>query len=405
MVRAKLVASIALLSTLLIGPPALAAQAAITSKAELTRYLHDTRPGTSPLDRLSPGGRKRFLAQLQFGDHGLQGFSLADPQNELTQPQMVQLLGLFGAEKYATAEGLTPAEQSRRERERASDAEARGCAVETCPESIIEQRFDELILHQLQGATTDARRASLVSQHYNRLFSSYQLPERLRSVSDPDLRLLKRAVDEALFHVPDETHAAQLQMDLAELQRRNMIDGKDYASLYRAMLASRRFAEATALARKHTDMNVEAVPTLRENHRLPQGWPTALTVDAQGGTMIRQAFDMSAPLRIVVVASCHFSQDAARAIEADTQLRPVFTGHAIWLAAQGESLDAAIDWNRKFPDQPIHVAWQDNEWSMLDSWAMPTFYIFRHGQLVKKFSGWEDANTLKQSLREGGVLQ
>jgi hypothetical protein len=230
------------------------------------------------------------------------------------------------------------------------------------------------------------------------------MPERLRSISDPDLRLLKRAVDEALFHAPDETHAAQLQMDLAELQRRNMIDDRDYASLYRAMLAGRQFAEATALARQHTDMKVEAVPTLRKNDGLPQGWPTALTVDAQGGTMIRQAFDLSAPLRIVVVASCHFSQDAARAIEADAQLRPVFAGHAIWLAAQNESLDAAIDWNREFPDQPIHVAWQDSEWSMLDSWAMPTFYIFRHGQLVKKFSGWQDVNALKQSLREGSVL-
>ena len=405
MAHAKLAVLIAWLSTMLVVAPALATQATITSKAELTRYLRDTQPGTSPLDWLSPGGRKRFLAQLQFGDHGLRGFSLADPQNELTHPQMVQLLRLFGAEKYATGEGLTPAEQSRREREHTNDAAARGCAVEICPESVIEKRFDELILYKPQDTVTDARRAALVSHHYDRLFASYQVPERLRSVSDPDLRLLKRAVDEAAFHAPSETHEAHLQMDLAELQRRNMVVDGDYASLYQALLASRQFARAAALARQHPDMKAEPIPTLRKKNSLPRGWPTALTVNAQNRTMTRQAFDLSAPWRIVVVASCHFSQDAARAIEADAQLGPVFTHHAIWLAAQNESFSAIVDWNRKFPDQPIHVAWQDSEWSMLDSWTMPTFYVFRHGQLVKRFTGWHDVKTLKQSLREAGLLR
>ena len=67
-----------------------AGQAPITSKAALTRYLHDTPPGTSPLDHLAPGGRKRFLAQLDFGPRGLRGMSLEDPANELTHPQIVQ---------------------------------------------------------------------------------------------------------------------------------------------------------------------------------------------------------------------------------------------------------------------------------------------------------------------------
>jgi hypothetical protein len=36
---------------------------------------------------------------------------------------------------------------------------------------------------------------------------------------------------------------------------------------------------------------------------------------------------------------------------------------------------------------------------------MPTFYVFRHGRLVKKFSGWYDIKTLKHSLHEAGVLR
>ncbi len=403
--RLPLAASIVWFSSMLVMVPATAKQAPIASKAELTRYLQDTPPGISPLDRLSPGGRKRFLAQLDFGDHGLRNLSLDDSQNELTHQQVTQLLALFGAEKYAPGEGLTPSEQSRRERERAMDAVSRKCVVATCPESEIERRYDELVLRKPDFSMSDAKRAELSMQDYDRLFSNHQLPEHIRSISHPDLRLLKRAADEAVFYAPDTTHVAQLEWDLAEMQRRNMTDDKDYASLHQILLTTRQFAEADVLSRQHPGAGADIVPILHKNATLHHGWPTALTVSKQGKTMAREAFDLSTPLRIVVVASCHFSQDAARAIAADAQLRPLFANHAIWLASQRESFSSVTNWNREFPDQPIHIAWQNSEWSKLDSWAMPTFYVFRHGHLIKKFSGWYDVKTLKHSLRDTGVLR
>ncbi len=383
--------------------PAHATQVPITSKAELARYLQDTAPGTSPLDELSPGGRKRFLAQLQFGEHGLRSVSLDDPTSELTHPQIVRLLTLFGAEAHAT-KGLTPAEQARREQERARDAAARGCAVETCAESDVERRYDEFVLHEAAASVPEAQRATLISERYDRLFGDYQAPQRLRRASPVDLRLIRRAAENAVFHTPSPMHITHLQLDLAEMQHRGMVADKDYIPLHRALIATRDFDRASALARSHPDMDVDAVPAYHEPNALPSGQPTALSINAQNRTMSREPFDLSTPLRIVVVASCHFSRDAAHAIAADAQLQPIFARNAIWLASQNESFGAVSDWNREFPEQPIHVAWQDSEWSMLDNWAMPTFYVFRHGRLLKKFSGWYDMNTLKQSLREAGVL-
>lgn len=380
------------------------APAPITSRAALARYLHDTQPGTSPLDDLSPGGRKRFLAQLDFGPHGLRGMSLEDPANELTRPQIVQLLDLFGAQSHAV-DGLTPAERSRRNHERTQDAASRGCAVDTCGESMLERRYDEFVLQETVPSLSPAERSTWVERRYDRLFGDAQTPERLRLASHTDLRLLKRAAEAVVFHAPSPTHIAQLRMDLAEMHRRGMASDKDYARLHQALITGRDFDAANTLARHHPGMGIPVIPTFRRAASPPPGQPTALTVDARTGTMARQSFDLSAPLRIVVVASCHFSRDAARAIRADAQLRSLFAGNAIWLASQNEQLDAVSDWNREFPDQPIHIAWHDSEWSMLDSWAMPTFYLFRHGQLVTKFSGWKDVDTLKQSLREGGVLQ
>lgn len=376
--------------------------APITSKAALTRYLHDTPPGTSPLDALSPGGKKRFLARLQFGQNGLRGFSLDDPDSELTHPQIVQLLALFGAQEYA-GEGITPAEQARLESERARDATARGCAVDACPESEVEKHYDAFVLHEADPSLPDNERSALAGQRYDRLFGQHQAHANLRSTSDTDLRLLKRAAENIVFLLPDPFHITQLRGDLAEMQRRGMVDDKDFAGLHRALVASRDFDAAGALAKEHPDMGTGNVPVLHAPGSLPAGQPTALVVDAQGEAMWRRPFDLSTPLRIVVVASCHFSKDAARAIEADAQLRSIFSSHAIWLASQNESFSAVSEWNREFPDQPIRLAWQDGEWSMLDSWAMPTFYVFRDGHLEKKFSGWHGTEALKRSLREAGV--
>jgi hypothetical protein len=374
----------------------------ITSQAQLTRYLHDAPVGTTPLDALSAGGRKRFLAQLDFGPRGVRSLSTTDADHELTHAQIVRLLALFGAERHA-GDGLTAVEQARRQRERAKDAAARGCAVQTCPPSDIERRYDTLVLAADEPGATAAKRGIRSRQRYHRLFAAMQKPERLTRMSATDLRLLRRAAEE--IGVSSSIPVDDLTQDLAEMQRRGMLTDRDYASLHQALVAQRDFAAADTLFRAHPHMGVPALPRLQRSASLPAAQPTALTLDPGAASMRREAFDLSAPLRIVVVASCHFSRDAARAIAADATLRPIFVDHAIWLASQNETFDAVADWNRQFPAQPIHVAWRDGEWPMLRNWSMPTFYVFRHGRLVSRFSGWQDTDALKQSLRNAGVLR
>ncbi|NYE29804.1 hypothetical protein HDE78_002770 [Rhodanobacter sp. K2T2] len=382
-----------------------AADRRITTDAELKQYLTDTPQGQSPLDALSPGGRRRFLGELAFGRRGLGSVPLDDPSNELTHPQVVRLFALFGVEEFAQGSGISPERQARIQQERLADAAARGCGIKDCPESDIEKRYDQLVLVKPDFSLPDARRFLLDGQRYDRLFQSYQTPAKLRAVSSPDLRLLKRAGDRVVSYSPTASHLDDLRNDLDEMQQRHMAEDQDYAGLYQALVTSRQFANAETVARQHPALGVDAAPTLVTGSVLLKGQPTALSLDAQAHTMRREAFDLSQPLRIVIVASCHFSEDAARAVESDPQLRPLFAQHAIWLASQSEAFQSVAEWNRKLPDQPIHVAWQDSEWSMLDDWSMPTFYVFRHGRLAKKFRGWFDVQTLKQSLRDAGALR
>lgn len=73
-------------------------------------------------------------------------------------------------------------------------------------------------------------------------------------------------------------------------------------------------------------------------------------------------------------------------------------------AAPSQRIEQVVDWNREFRDLPMHVAWNQDEWSVLPDWGMPTYYVFRHGRLARRFSGWLGITRLKQSLREAGAF-
>lgn len=384
--------------------PSHAANPPIRSRAELERYLRDTPIASTPLAPLPPAARRRFLARLTFGAQGAD-IDLGEPEAWLSRPEVANLFALFGRQELAERLdiGLTATQKARRVREREEDARHRGCIPDRCPESDIERRFDRLsaISHV---SLPDAQRFAAEKRDYDRLFARFQRADRLRELSAPDLRLLVRAVRQTLYVAPDAGHVEQLRDDLAEMQRRRMTEAEDFIDLYRAQIGARQFDQAAALRRQHPGMGVPALPAFKSDHATFAGVPTALSVDIRSGSMHRQAMHLDGPLRIVVIAGCHFSEDAARAIEADASLRPLFAQHSIWLAAPSQRIEDIAGWNREFSDLPMHVAWNQAEWSMLPDWGMPTYYVFRHGREIARFSGWLGIARLKQALRDAGAM-
>lgn len=397
MLRLMLAFALALIA---VDASAATGTAPITSPEALARYLRDTPLAQSPLGQLSPGGRKRFLARLQFGRSGLDEFSLDDLASELTPAQATAVMALFGEQAHAEGIGLAPDEYVRRHEERVAEATRRGCALDTCPETLIEQRYDTLVLHRHPGP--DASRRATIASDYARLFADAFPSPRLARTSAPDLRLLARAAKVALDADPDGHAADDLSRVLQAMQSRGMAEDADFLPLYRARLTTRRFAAAQALAQAHPGLHVAPLPSLRDDtndHRSP----TVLTLAADGRQMTRESVDLDVPLRIVVVAACHFSEDAARAIAADPRLGPLFRQHALWLASDTTPLGDAAAWNAALPSQPIHLAWHDRDWSMLDSWAMPTYYVFHHGREVARWHGWRGLEALRTELAKAGV--
>lgn len=382
-----------------------AADTPIHSRAELERYLRETPIQATPLAPLPPTSRRRFLAQLNFGPKGVD-INLDEPQAELTRAQAIRLFALFGQQSLAEELelGLAPAQKARRDHEREEEARHRGCRPEQCPESEIEGLYDQLSAIEYRTSLPDTERFAAQKRDYDRLFARFREPDRLRELGAPDLRLLARAVRRTLYAAPDPGHVAQLRNVLAEMERRGMTEDEDFVDLYQAQIGARQFQAAAALRALHPRMGAPVLPAFVSGPEPPAGTPTALSVDAQSGTMRRKGIDLGGPLKIVVIAGCHFSEDAARAIEGDAQLREVFARHSIWLAAPSQAIGNIADWNRQFPDFPMHVAWRQEEWPMLPDWSMPTYYVFRHGKLEGRFSGWSGAPRLRQSLRAAGVL-
>lgn len=375
------------------GPPAAtqaSASIVIRSSDALAEYLKATPTDDSPLSLLPPGARKRFLGTLVWGSKGVGGFATGDLAQYLTDAQISRVLALFDAESYA--DGL----HGRAKPLTATEREA--------PETVLERKFDEVYFARADA--THGKSHTPASVLYDHLLAPYQHPRKLAGLNESDLGLLFRAAVTAASISHDARYLDDQRIDLTELHRRGIATSGQIVDVHDALIATRRFAEANALASAYPSAGMKPLPPLQQAPNLHDGSPTALVVLPDGKSLLRNPVDMQVPLRIVVVAGCHFSVDAVRAIRANSQLDALFREHAVWLAGEHESLNDVLIWNREFPDQRMQVAWRNDEWSMLTSWDIPTFYVFRHGKQVDQWSGWGTSGmgNLLSHLRKDGAI-
>lgn len=89
------------------------ARGPIKSEADIRSYMH-AHPA-SPLHRLSPAARDRFLASIRFNENGVTTYEYSDLRAELTASQVHEVLALFGIQRTtATIPGLRVASDADR---------------------------------------------------------------------------------------------------------------------------------------------------------------------------------------------------------------------------------------------------------------------------------------------------
>lgn len=336
------------------------AAAPIRDNADLDSYLAHVAPGESPLDRLSPPARKRFLATFRTGT-----FSWSDLEAELTRDEAAAILKLFALES------LLPSMRFR-------TSHLPIGASETAEASA---RFDALSAALSGSAGRDAAAA------YRGWFAQRQSEATLRRLSDGDVALVLRAAL-AVAAIEPSLETRDVLADLAELERRGIVAPAWIGGVYRAFIERRDFAAAAALRERHPDANLPEPPLLRDEAH--GDGPTVLDATDDGRTLVRRTLVLE-PSQVIVVAGCHFSKDAVRDIEADPALRTAFSRHVIWITpADGDPADPALaQWNHEHPLAAMRTVYRANEWPSIDSWAMPTFYFLRNGRVESKVSGWQ----------------
>lgn len=385
-------------------PPPLAGSAApatprqaIRSPHQLEAWLQSTTNTPTPLDALSPEGRRRFLDALVWGETGLGSFGTDDLGWELTPEQIHQVLALFDATQYQRM--VPPLRPAAGWPPRTSSAP-----------SMIEQGFDLLV-----GAS-NRRQDESDLQHDARIHDLYLArfgkiaPAQIAKLSDRDLLLFLRATYLTSLASSDRPALEGANAGLAEAMRRKLGSPALGRLGQQALLSAGQLEQARRLAHDHPQLGLMPIPDTVRAKDVAAGTPSWWRLDPISHRMIEEPADL-APLQILVLGGCHFSADAADDIAGDPALAPVFARHAHWLGQPpgSEDIQAWIAWNTQRPQTPMQLITDRASWALFEQWNMPTFAIVRDGRVIDQTSGsWRDhphnRSALVTMLRRHGLM-
>lgn len=210
-----------------------------------------------------------------------------------------------------------------------------------------------------------------------------------------DLSTLYDAAGFMATTVRDTAYLRDMQLDLSELHRRKLDTDAVYQSMYGALVITRRFPEATTLARRHRSAKLEVLPRLVESSDLRKSGPTELAFSPDGKTLTRQHVTLGKGMSMVIIGGPSDAATAAAvsAIETDPKLSTALRDKITLVAPPGPSLDAAafLKWNATHPGTPMTLVYRESEWTMITDWKVPTFYVFDHGKVVATIKDKEPA--------------
>lgn len=273
----------------------------------------------------------------------------------------------------------------------------------------IETRFDHFDLWY-DPLQPDAEWLSpeAISVRFEHDFGRYFEGDVLQRLDTGDLKLLFRATHMTALKSPSPTLTSQLGRIVSTLESRDALQAWQVAYWQQGLLAARQFSEARALRLAHPDVVMPDVPDFTDLASGNAPSVLSLSNDAQTVTRTDAALPGSG-LVVVFSPGCGFSRRAFAALEKQTSLAELLQTRTVWLHPASGDLDipAWAAWNRNNPHAPLVEAHAETEWSWIDSWATPTFYVLRNGQVHTKVVGWpgeEQLDVLTHALHSADLV-
>ncbi|HTM70131.1 MAG TPA: hypothetical protein VL118_04530 [Luteimonas sp.] len=274
----------------------------------------------------------------------------------------------------------------------------------------IQQRHEQL--QQLDDALhatmmSEEARGQALAARFRELYPDAGDPGALHASDEASLHLRFDDAMLANFYRTEPYALDAMQASLAELEHRGAAKREELARMRNALLSARRFDDAAKFGASRPKAGLAALPKFVDAGNVAAGQPSAWR-EAVDGRFERIALDLGPP-QVLVMAGCHFSDDAAREISADPVLGPAFRAHATWLGLPPGPEDPAdvAEWNRAHPQAPMLTLYDRAEWPMFPQWRMPSFYVVRDGRIMGTVIGWKPADArdaLVALLRKNGLL-
>ncbi|WP_250628023.1 hypothetical protein [Pinirhizobacter soli] len=243
---------------------------------------------------------------------------------------------------------------------------------------------------RLQQAAAAPGPIHVRNEQLRRLYAASVAPQQTvghaATATPADLATLYDAAGFMATTVRDTAYLRDMQLDLSELQRRKLDTDAVYQSMYGALVITRRFPEATTLARRHRSAKLDVLPRLVESADLRKSGPTELAFSPDGKTLTRQHVNLGKGTSMVIIGgpSDAATTAAISAIEADPKLSTVLRGKITLVATPTPTLDAPafLKWNATHPTTPMTLVYRESEWTMITHWTIPTFYVLDRGKVV-----------------------
>jgi hypothetical protein len=357
----------------------------VHTQQDLRKLLDAGTP--TPLDALTPYGKRRFLDQLTWGRKGLGGFGYTPLIRELDRTQLEAVLRFLDSDSYLPVLGKYIVGPPLRLPEPSADVARRLAQLEQFAAEHAGQRASD-------ATRTTTLGVPAILQRYQMLFGERMNAAALKAQPPGDLLPLFDAAALAANDNPDADAFDHLLLVHDALAARGIDTRRTLdRSLLNAMLAARRFEQARTFTAARPHLADKAIPAVVDKLGPDFQGRSVYDYDAAGNTLTRRPVPhaVGTELLMVVGAGCHFSQDALQAIAADAALQERLRQAKLMLITPPHAaieFGFIADWNAAHPTLPIRVPASPQEWPGVDALSVPEFYVLKDGKVIGKRSGW-----------------
>ena len=160
--------------------------------------------------------------------------------------------------------------------------------------------------------------------------------------------------------------------------------------VYGELVAARQFERAMSWRDRNKQVDVGSLPSFVD--KLPDDRAPSLWVAQRKNVLERVNAEHTDQLMLVAVVSlnCGFSRAALTQLAARDEFTQKVKGRALWIVPGERSLDfeRIAKWNGDNPSLQLSLVHKEQDWTFVDDWSTPTFYIMHEGKVVDRVVGW-----------------